>query len=105
MSTSETRHASDPPRNVVTDTAQDTPPAGRRGNLGGLLSLLAVGNIAMYMVYMGVGQVLLPLQVEAIDPADKVANFGLVSGISAIFATLFNPLAGVLSDRSRRRNP
>lgn len=109
MSTSETRHTSASPRNVVTDTAQDAaqdaPPAGRGANLGGLLSLLAVGNIAMYMVYMGVGQVLLPLQVEAIDPADKVANFGLVSGISAIFATLFNPLAGVLSDRSRRRNP
>ncbi|MFM9372954.1 MFS transporter [Streptomyces sp. Da 82-17] len=72
---------------------------------GRLLSLLAVGHTAMYMVYMGVGQVLLPVQVEALDPADKVANLGLVSGTAAVFATLFNPLAGLLSDRSRRRNP
>ncbi|MEU4985362.1 MFS transporter [Streptomyces sp. NPDC021969] len=75
------------------------------GRLGGLLGLLAVGNTAMFMVYMGVGQVLLPVHVEALDPADKVANLGLVSGVAAVFATLFNPLAGLLSDRSGRRNP
>ncbi|MEW1693611.1 MFS transporter [Streptomyces sp. NPDC091265] len=75
------------------------------GALGRLLSLLAVGHTAMFMVYMGVGQVLLPVQVEALDPAGKVANLGLVSGVAAVFATLFNPLAGLLSDRSRRRNP
>ncbi|WP_420037583.1 MFS transporter [Streptomyces sp. cg28] len=75
------------------------------GALTRLLAMLALGNTAMYMVYMGVGQVLLPLQVELLDPADKVANLGLVSGVSAVFATLFNPLAGLLSDRSRRRNP
>ncbi|MFE1951214.1 MFS transporter [Streptomyces sp. NPDC059524] len=86
--------------------APDTPadrPGG--GVLVRLLAMLAVGNTAMYMVYMGVGQVLLPVQVELLDPADKVANLGLVSGVSAVFATLFNPLAGLLSDRSRRRNP
>ncbi|MDR3080751.1 MAG: MFS transporter [Streptomyces sp.] len=86
--------------------AQDAPAARLGGGaLARLLAMLAVGNTAMYMVYMGVGQVLLPLQVELLDPADKVANLGLVSGVSAVFATLFNPLAGLLSDRSRRRNP
>ncbi|MHC0432972.1 MFS transporter [Streptomyces sp. O3] len=79
------------------------PPSG--GGLRRLLTLLALGHTAMFMVYMGVGQVLLPVQIEALDPADKVANLGLASGISAIFATLFNPLAGLMSDRSRRRNP
>ncbi|MFE5885575.1 MFS transporter [Streptomyces hydrogenans] len=54
---------------------------------------------------MGIGAVLLPLQVEQVDPANKVAAFGLVAGVAAIFATVFNPLAGVLSDRSGRRNP
>ncbi|MFF8275847.1 MFS transporter [Streptomyces lateritius] len=34
-----------------------------------------------------------------------MANFGLVSGVSAVFATVFNPVAGALSDRSGRRNP
>ncbi|MGW0600179.1 MFS transporter [Streptomyces sp. NPDC002776] len=73
--------------------------------LAKLLLLLGVGNTAMFMVYMGVGQVLLPVQIELLDPAEKIANLGLVSGVAAVFATLFNPLAGLLSDRSRRRNP
>ncbi|MFG2334813.1 MFS transporter [Streptomyces sp. NPDC048604] len=71
----------------------------------GLLPLLLAGNTAMYALYVGVPGVLLALQIEAVDPAEKVANFGLVSGVSAIFATIFNPVAGALSDRSGRRNP
>ncbi|MFE2875191.1 MFS transporter [Streptomyces roseus] len=71
----------------------------------GLFPLLLVGNSAMYTLYIGVGGVLLALQVEDVDPADKVANFGLIAGVSAIFATIFNPVAGALSDRSGRRNP
>ncbi|WP_208766412.1 MFS transporter, partial [Streptomyces chryseus] len=71
----------------------------------GLLPLLLVGNTAMYALYIGVGGVLLALQVEAVDPAGKVANLGLVAGVSAVFATVFNPVAGALSDRSGRRNP
>ncbi|MGC0329742.1 MFS family permease [Streptomyces sp. SAI-170] len=106
MSTSrpETHHvpATEPPEPADEAEAPAQRPAGR---LGGLLSLLALGNTAMFMVYMGVGQVLLPVQVEALNPADKVANLGLVSGVAAVFATLFNPLAGLLSDRSGRRNP
>jgi len=70
-----------------------------------LLSLLFTANTAMYALYTGVAGVLLPLQIERIDPADKVANLGLVAGVAAIFATVFNPVAGALSDRSGRRNP
>ncbi|MFE3130021.1 MFS transporter [Streptomyces hydrogenans] len=76
-----------------------------KGPLLRLMPMLTVANAAMYMVYMGIGAVLLPLQVEQVDPANKVAAFGLVAGVAAIFATVFNPLAGVLSDRSGRRNP
>ncbi|MGA4846034.1 MFS transporter [Streptomyces sp. G5(2025)] len=71
----------------------------------GLMPLLMLGNTAMFTLYVGVGGVLLPLQIEQIDKADKVAMLGLVSGVSAVFATLFNPVAGALSDRSGRRNP
>ncbi|MEU9294280.1 MFS transporter [Streptomyces sp. NPDC048266] len=79
------------------------PPAARPTR--GLLPLLLAGNTAMYALYVGVPGMLLALQIEDIDPAGKVANFGLVSGMSAIFATVFNPVAGALSDRSGRRNP
>ncbi|KJY25287.1 MFS transporter [Streptomyces katrae] len=71
----------------------------------GLLPLLLVANTAMYSLYIGVAGILLALQVEQVDPADKVSNFGLIAGVSAVFATVFNPVAGALSDRSGRRNP
>ncbi|MBG0564159.1 MFS transporter [Actinoplanes aureus] len=84
----------------------DAPPASAPPRTaGGLLPLLLLTNVAMYAVYLGVGGVLIPAQVAAIDPANKVANLGLVAGVSAIFATLFNPVAGALSDRTGRRNP
>lgn len=84
---------------AATDAAT-TPRPGR-----GLLPLLFAGNSAMYALYIGVGGILLPLQVEKISPHDKVAMLGLVAGVSAIFATVFNPVAGALSDRTGRRNP
>ncbi|MFD3806841.1 MFS transporter [Streptomyces sp. NPDC058611] len=90
-----TNDIADPP---APDVAE--PPRQR-----GLLPLLLVANSAMMAVYMGVGSVLLPTQIAAIAPDDKVALLGLIGGISAIFATAFNPIAGALSDRSGRRNP
>ncbi|RJL23611.1 MFS transporter [Bailinhaonella thermotolerans] len=86
----------------ATATPATTAPA-RGGGQARLLSLLLVANTAMFSVYMGVGGILLPAQVEALDPAAKVANLGMVSGISAIFATLFNPIGGMLSDRTHSR--
>ncbi|MET9697834.1 MFS transporter [Streptomyces sp. NPDC006529] len=71
----------------------------------GLLFLLLVANSAMMAVYMGVGSILLPTQIAEIAGDDKVAVLGLIGGVSAIFATAFNPVAGALSDRSGRRSP
>ena len=85
--------------------AEAVVPASTGASRRGLLPLLATGNSVMYAVYAGVGGVLLPLQVEHIAPHDKVAMLGLVSGVGAVFAALFNPIAGALSDRSGRRNP
>ena len=45
----------------------------------------------------------LAIQAEQIDPAAKVQNVALISGISAIAAMLVQPLIGVLSDRTRTR--
>ncbi|MFF2507759.1 MFS transporter [Streptomyces sp. NPDC058067] len=86
------------------ETPTSPAPDGAR-RLGRLLPMLTLGNAALYLVYLGAGQVLLPAQIELIDPAGKVGALGWVSGVAAVFATLFNPLAGVFSDRSRRRNP
>ncbi|MFE3902767.1 hypothetical protein ACFXPY_21225 [Streptomyces sp. NPDC059153] len=67
------------------DPATPEPADGRP--LLRLMPMLTVANAAMYMVHMGIGAVLLPVQVQLVDPADEVADFGLVSGVSGIFAT------------------
>ncbi|WP_017540191.1 MFS transporter [Nocardiopsis halophila] len=83
-------------------------PWGRRG-LSRFLALYATANLALYAMYLGVVGILLPVQVEAFDPAAKEVNLAVVTGVSAVFATLFNPIGGMLSDRTRtrwgRRNP
>src|SRR5262245_18665436 len=83
-------------------------PADRRGRRP-LLPFLLVGNLLLFALYGGVVSILLPLQVENIDSAHKVANLGIITGVGAVFATLLNPIGGALSDRTRcrfgRRNP
>jgi MFS family permease len=77
--------------------------AGGRYGFRRLLVSLGVANGALSALYAGVLTVLLPLQVEHIDRAHKVAALGVVSGVSALFALVFNPIGGALSDRTRSR--
>ncbi|MEV5876419.1 MFS transporter [Streptomyces sp. NPDC052101] len=90
-----------PTEDLRPDSATAVPESRQRG----LLTLLLIANASMYAVYMGVGSVLLPTQVAAIDPHHKVALLGLIAGVSSVFATACNPVAGALSDRSGRRGP
>ncbi len=76
--------------------------SGRTGFRRLLVSLGIAGG-ALSAMYAGVGTVLLPSQLERIDRPHKVAALGLVAGVSAIFATVFNPVGGSLSDRTRSR--
>jgi len=64
---------------------------------------LGLASGALSALYAGAGTVLLPQQVENIDPAHKVAALGVIAGVSAAFALVFNPLGGALSDRTRSR--
>ncbi len=68
-----------------------------------LLLMLALGNMALFAVYAGINGILIPSMVQAVDPVHKVANLGIVTGVSAIFATVLNPLGGAWSDRTRSR--
>ncbi|MCX5609729.1 MULTISPECIES: MFS transporter [unclassified Streptomyces] len=90
---------------ALPDVVDPVPAAPEPPRQRGLLPLLLFANSAMMAVYMGVGSVLLPLQIAEIDPVNKVAVLGLVGGVSSIFATAFNPIAGALSDRTGRRGP
>jgi len=92
----------------MTDLARSGP-AGQAVSAGGrtgfrrLLVSLGIANGALSALYAGVLTVLLPLQVEHIDRAHKVVALGIVSGVSALFALVFNPIGGSLSDRTRSR--
>ena len=68
-----------------------------------LLAGIGIAGGALSALFAGVGTILLPLQVERIDRAHKVAALGVIAGVSAIFALVFNPVGGALSDRTRSR--
>ncbi|MBB3676140.1 MFS transporter [Modestobacter versicolor] len=46
-------------------------------------------------------QLLLPLQLEDLDPAHKVRDFGLVNGLAGLAALVALPVFGALCDRTR----
>jgi MFS family permease len=68
-----------------------------------LLPSLAVLAFVMFASYAGLGQVLLPNQLAAIDAAHKVENLTLISSASFVFTLLTQPIIGTFSDRTRSR--
>jgi MFS family permease len=75
----------------------------RRAGFRRLLVSLGIASGALSAMYAGVGTILLPLAIERIDRPHKVAVLGVVAGVSAVFALVFNPVGGALSDRTRSR--
>ncbi len=69
----------------------------------GWIALLVVANLGVWMAFLTPIQVLLPQQVEMIDPGDKETMLGIVTGLGAAAAMIVNPLAGALSDRTTLR--
>ncbi|PGU07359.1 MULTISPECIES: MFS transporter [Bacillus cereus group] len=61
---------------------------------------ISIGFGLMLMGFLTVGAILIPLKVMAIDPKGYAASYGLVAGVSAIFALIGNPIGGAISDRS-----
>ncbi|MFD7425690.1 MFS transporter [Streptomyces sp. NPDC059818] len=64
---------------------------------------LSLATLAVFMAFMTPIQILLPLQLEHIDPQDKNDALSLVTGLGALVAVLANPLAGAWSDRTTSR--
>jgi MFS family permease len=75
-----------------------SPQAGR-----GLLPSLAITSFVLFAAYSGLLGVLLPNQVQAIDPAHKVGNLAIVTTSSFVFTQFAQPIVGALSDRTRSR--
>ncbi|MGW4163618.1 MFS transporter [Streptomyces sp. NPDC004788] len=64
---------------------------------------LSLATLAVFMAFMTPIQILLPLQLEHIDPHAKNAALSLVTGLGALVAVVANPLAGAWSDRTTSR--
>lgn len=73
------------------------------------VALVSLASLGLWSGFFAPIQMLLPLQLEAIDKGAKVANLALVTGAGALVAVVANPLFGALSDRTTsrfgRRNP
>lgn len=67
------------------------------------LLLLALVVLALNMSYGSIIQVLVPGQVEALDPVGKEGTLGLVLALGALVALIATPLVGALSDRTSGR--
>lgn len=68
-----------------------------------LFGFIVPVNLAVYLTVGAVPGVLLPVQVQGIDPAHKAGNLAIVVGIGAIAAMVMSPIAGLISDRTRSR--
>lgn len=68
-----------------------------------LFGLILPITMAIYLVVGALPAILLPIQVQQLDEANKAANLALVLGIGAVAAMIMGPVAGQLSDRTRSR--
>lgn len=73
------------------------------GRLRVLLPSLSLVAFAIFAADAAILSVLLPNQIEALDPANKVANLAVVTTVSFTFTIFSQPLIGALSDSTRSR--
>ncbi|NUR85507.1 MAG: MFS transporter [Nonomuraea sp.] len=67
------------------------------------MALLALAQMGVIMAATVGGQILLPSQVAAIDPAHKEASLAVVLAVAAVCTAVANPLFGAMSDRTSSR--
>lgn len=66
-------------------------------------STFFLANVAIWFAKFPFTQIVLPLQILAFDPANKINDLALVVGVGAFAGLVANPLAGALSDRTTSR--
>ncbi|WP_461171123.1 MFS transporter [Arthrobacter sp. Z1-15] len=64
---------------------------------------LFAAQLALFMALVTPAAFSLPIKIGALDPANKGALLALTIGVAATFVLVTNPVAGVLSDRTRSR--
>jgi MFS family permease len=71
--------------------------------VGRLLAMLFPATTAMYALFNGISAIVLPAQVERIDPASKVGNLALLTVLMAVASMIAIPTGGAIADRTRTR--
>jgi len=66
----------------------------------GFMFGLTAAATSLYILYTGIGALLLPYQVGRLAPGNKVVVLGIFTGVAVLVALIANPLAGALSDRT-----
>src|SRR5437660_8865339 len=74
----------------------------RQVGYGFMIALTAAG-MSLYILYAGIGALLLPYQIGLLAPAQKVVILSFFTSITVLIALFANPLAGSLSDRTTSR--
>ncbi len=64
------------------------------------IGTLGLASLVMWMAAITPLQVLLPEQIQHIDPRGKILDLGLVSAFGAVSSLLATPIAGAISDRT-----
>ena len=69
----------------------------------GFMFALTAAAISLYILYAGIGALLLPFQIGLLAPGSKVAILSFFTSITVLIALFANPLAGAFSDRTTSR--
>ena len=91
------------PAPVVEPDGAEEPQPLVKGTVKRLLGWIIPANFSIFILWGAIPGVLLPLQLTAIDPVNRVANAAVISTIAGIAAMIAQPLAGMISDRTRSK--
>ena len=64
---------------------------------------LTAAAISLYILYAGIGALLLPYQIDLLAPGQKVVILSFFTSITVLIALFANPLSGAFSDRTTSR--
>ncbi len=78
-------------------------PARPRTPLGRITGGVLASNLGFAVALLTPLQLLLAQRITALDPVNQKTSFGLVTGVGALLAMFFNPIAGRISDRTTAR--
>lgn len=80
----------------------DDPPPLVRGSINRLIAWVFPAGLVISML-SAIPGVLVPFQIELMDPANKEFNLALVLSVSGAGSLIAGPIAGQISDRTRSR--